>query len=229
MRRGIQVFGWALIWGGILIFGYLGWELAVTNLINSRVQAQASGELDSYFEAERQDLPQVIVSTPEDAPDEVVAFHPEVVPPEGTGFAHISVPRVGLEAVVFQGVSTDVLKLGPGHIPDTPLPGQPGNAVISGHRTTHGAPFFDFDQLRTGDRIEVETAIGPHVYEVRDSFVVQPTDVWVTDDRPGGWLTLTTCNPKFSARERLVVVAELVAGPNLAYIDALAGQLEGVS
>jgi sortase (surface protein transpeptidase) len=48
--------------------------------------------------------------------------------------------------------------------------------------------------------------------------IVAPTDVWVTDPRPGGWLTMTTCNPKFSARERLIVVAEMVGGPNLDYV-----------
>ena len=62
---------------------------------------------------------------------------------------------------------------------------------------------------RTGDRIEVETALGHHVYEVRDSFVVEPTDVWVADDRSGGWLTLTTCNPKFDNYQRLIVHAVL--------------------
>ena len=93
--------------------------------------------------------------------------------------------------------------------------------MISGHRTAYGRPFFDFDLLKFGDRIEIETAIGIHIYEVRDSFIVKPTDVWVTDDREGGWLTLTTCNPKFSARERFIITAELISGPNAAYISFL--------
>jgi sortase A len=134
-----------------------------------------------------------------------------------------------LDAVVFEGVSVDTLTKGPGHMPGTPVPGQPGNSVISGHRTTYGRPFFDFDQLGPGDRIELETAIGLHVYEVRESFVVEPTDVWVVDDRPGAWLTLTTCNPKFSARERLIITAELVQGPNLVYVESLEGRLDSLS
>jgi sortase A len=89
---------------------------------------------------------------------------------------------------------------------------------LSGHRTTYGRPFFDFDLLEVGDEIEMETAIGVHTYAIREIQVVQPTDVWVTDDRPGGWLTLTTCEPKFSARQRLVVFAEMVDGPNLEFI-----------
>jgi sortase A len=96
--------------------------------------------------------------------------------------------------------------------------------VVSGHRTTYGAPFGNLDELVAGDRIEVETAIGTHVYEVREApdrcrdedglCVVTPTDLWVTEPRPGSWLTFTTCHPKFSARRRLIVFAELVAGPN---------------
>jgi sortase A len=139
------------------------------------------------------------------------------------------VPKLGLDAVVFEGVTRETLTQGPGHMPNTPLPGQPGNAVISGHRTTYGRPFFDFDLLQPGDRIEVETSIGTHVYVVRENLIVAPTDVWVTDDKAGGWLTLTTCNPKFSARERLIISAEMVEGPNLAYIKDLEGRLAGVS
>jgi sortase A len=106
-------------------------------------------------------------------------------------------------------------------MPATPLPGQPGNAVISGHRTTYGRPFFDLDQLVAGDTIGVETALGMNIYAIREIIVVAPTDVWVTDPINGAWLTLTTCNPKFSAAERLVVQAELVDGPNLGYVQAI--------
>jgi sortase A len=67
--------------------------------------------------------------------------------------------------------------------------------------------------------VEVETSIGTHVYEIREIDVVLPTDVWVVDPRSGGWLTMTTCEPKFSARQRLVVWAELVAGPNFDFIE----------
>jgi sortase A len=111
-------------------------------------------------------------------------------------------------------------------MPWTPVPGQPGNAVVSGHRTTYGAPFFDVDLLEPGDTIEVETVIGRHVYAVRESIIVAPTDVWVTDPRPGAWLTITTCTPRFSARQRLIVFAELVEGPNLAYVASLGTERE---
>ena len=147
----------------------------------------------------------------------------ESPPPEHEAFALIRIPSIErLEEGwnVVEGVRRRDLKTGAGHMPWTPLPGQPGNSVISGHRTTYGAPFQELDTLVAGDRIEVDTALGTHVYEVRESIIVKPTEVWVTEPRAGAWLTLTTCDPKFSARQRLVVFAELVAGPNAAVILA---------
>ena len=64
-------------------------------------------------------------------------------------------------------------------MPTTPLPGQPGNAVIAGHRTTYGAPFHEFDELVPNDLIEVETALGVHTYAVRETIIVKPTEIWV--------------------------------------------------
>jgi sortase A len=75
--------------------------------------------------------------------------------------------------------------------------------------------------MELGDSIEVETALGIHTYEVREMQVVKPTDVWVADPREGSWLTLTTCHPKFSARQRLVVTAELISGPNYWVIEVM--------
>jgi sortase A len=209
----VQILGWTLIWSGIFLFGYVGWLVFGTDLVNARVQEEAVADLEQHFEiAEMPEIEEVVVE--EDVIERVL----EDTPAADTGFARIRVPRVGLDAVVFEGIGTETLAKGPGHMPGTSLPGQPGNAVISGHRTTHGRPFHDFDLLVPGDMVEIETAIGTHVYEVRESFIVAPTDVWVTDQRDGGWLTLTTCNPKYSARERLIVTAELVSGPNAEYV-----------
>jgi len=216
VRRNVQIIGWTLIWSGIFIFGYLGWQLYGTDVLNARVQAEAMSTLERRMAG-----PGTPVVEEVEEEGVVVEHVLEDVPGEGVGFAMLRVPKVGLEAVVFEGVTTPTLAHGPGHMPGTPLPGQPGNAVISGHRTTHGRPFHDFDQLVVGDRVEVETGIGIHVYEVRESFIVAPTDVWVTDSKPGAWLTLTTCNPKYSARERLIVTAELVSGPNVEYVQHL--------
>ena len=227
MRYRVQVIGWALIWSGLFVFGYLGWQIFVTDLINAGVQREAAGELEVTLDEveatpEQVDRDEFLGETEEPPFEipEVVDYFPEEAVGVGESFAFLTIPRIGLDSVVvYEGVDRETLKMGPGHMERTPLPGQPGNAVISGHRTTYGRPFFDFDLLEIGDRVEVETATGTHIYEVRETIVVEPTDVWVTDPRPGGWLTMTTCNPKFSARERLIVFAEMVDGPNLDYIN----------
>jgi sortase A len=225
VRRRIQIIGWTLIWSGVFVLGYAGWELYVTDFLNGRIQTEAQSTVVDKLAQSRSDLPPV---EQVDAEAEQVEFHREDLPDPGDEFAVLRVDRLGLEAVVFEGVDRETLKKGPGHMPGTPLPGQPGNAVLSGHRTTYGRPFFDFDQLLPGDLIEVETAIGMNVYEVRSTEIVGPTDVWVAADRPGGWLTLTTCHPKFSARQRLIVFAELVDGPNIDYVRVLGERLAGL-
>jgi sortase A len=149
----------------------------------------------------------------------------ELAPAEGEPIGRIEIPAIELDWVVVEGVEKEDLDKGPGHMPWTPVPGQIGNAGISGHRTTHGAPFNRIDLLEPGDEIHVTTLTGTHVYEVIGSLVVLPDDVWVSLHRDGAWLTLTTCNPKGSSRERLVVFGKLVEGPNL---DAVRARYEGI-
>ena len=153
---------------------------------------------------------------------EATVFGPPPPPPEGgDAIAQLRIPAIGVDKVVVEGVGTNALKDGPGHYPGTPLPGQPGNAAIAGHRTTYGAPFYDLDGLEENDLIYVTTAQGSFQYRVTESFVVSPSDVWVLDNTDDDRLTLTTCHPRFSARERLVVVAALI-GP-AASIDPSTG------
>ncbi|HEX9762873.1 MAG TPA: sortase [Acidimicrobiia bacterium] len=229
MRRRLQILAWTLIWSGVFVFGYLGWQLFGTDLLTRGAQAAAQTDLEETIDAstptvETVDLSGLIEQLPPGAP-ESVEFTAETAPGTGEPFAFLRIPKIGADHVVFEGVDVETLKSGPGHMAGTPVPGQSGNSVISGHRTTYGRPFFDFDLLVAGDRIEVESLAGTHVYEVREILLVKPTDVWVTDPLPGGWLTLTTCHPKFSARERLVIRAELIEGPNFSYIQVHASGL----
>ncbi len=238
----LKVAGWSMIGVGSLILLFLGYQLLFTNLLTARAQSAASSALSERFEELRVAEPDEVVVVPtlppdtEEPPDddgtppptnavtpqaEPISYFPEDNPEIGTELGRILIPRLDLDKVIVEGVDRGELKRGPGHMPWTPMPGQAGNAVISGHRTTYGAPFFRLDELEPGDEILVETVVGTHTYVVRESIVVLPTDVWVTNSRPGAWLTLTTCNPRFSARQRLVIVAELVAGPNLEYAQAI--------
>ncbi|MPZ52463.1 MAG: sortase [Acidimicrobiia bacterium] len=152
---------------------------------------------------------------PTTKPEKEIRLYPEEWADDvGGPIGRISIPSVDLDVVLFAGVDTETLKKGPGAMPSTSFPGQPGNATISGHRTTYGRPFHDLEELEPGDEILVETAVGTHTYAVRRLFIVPPTGVWVTDEMAGGWLTLTACHPKYSAAQRLIVQAEMVKGPN---------------
>lgn len=222
--RIVRGVGWTSITLGLLILGFVAHQLWVTTWFAEQHQGTLSKEREEYFEdAEVSEVEFTGPGAPAPFRDpqtgELVTptLLVEASPEPNTAFALIRIPRIerlqeGWNIV--EGVRLSDLKNGAGHMPQTPLPGQPGNAVISGHRTTYGQPFHELDVLEAGDPIFVETAIGTHTYEVREVFVVEPTELWVTDPKDGAWLTLTTCNPKFSARERLIVQAELVAGPN---------------
>lgn len=228
----LRILGWTMIWSGGIILAFLAYQLVGTNFIADRAQEAAQIEVAERFEEVRDQLeadgsfpPAVVVAgtttTIAEVGDSVevprAVRYDEPVPDEGVAFGTISIPKIELEHVMMEGVDRETLKDGPGHMPWTPLPGQPGNAVVSGHRTTYGAPFYDLDLVEMGDKIVVETALGEHVFAVREIHIVAPTDVWVTDPMRGAWITLTTCHPRFSARERLVVQAELIEGPNLSY------------
>jgi len=130
-------------------------------------------------------------------------------PQNGTAVARIKIPAIGVNQVVVEGTDVGDLRKGPGHYLNTPLPGEPGNAAIAGHRTTFGAPFSRLDDLRPGDPITVTTTKGTFVYNVDTSAVVTPSQDSVLRNGGDDRLTLTTCTPKYSAAKRLVVVARL--------------------
>lgn len=239
--RGLRVLhglGWTFIYLGVLTLGFVFHQLVITTWFAQHAQSELS--LERIAQWEQTEVTEVVVVPPTettvvdsgtDSGDteaggsaQPLLLKVESEPELGKAFALIRIPK--LERLregwnVVEGVRVVDLRNGAGHMPGTAMPGQPGNAVISGHRTTWGQPFHEIDELVPGDRIEIDTALGTHVYEVRETMVVAPTDLWVTDPREGAWLTLTSCHPKFSARQRYVVVAELVAGPNYDVIEAM--------
>jgi sortase A len=231
VRRSLRVAGWVMVTVGALLVAFFAYQLVFTNVLGARSQRAAEPALEERYATAEIEVADTIPITPPTTttiPEgtttttQVVdaARYTEPTPDMGTPFGEIAIPSIGLDKVLFEGVDVPTLKKGPGHMPWTPLPGQPGNAVVSGHRTTYGAPFFDLDKVENGDEIIVTTALGTSVYAVRRTIIVAPTDVWVTEEMQGAWLTLTTCNPKYSARQRLIVQAELVEGPNYLYVEA---------
>jgi len=132
--------------------------------------------------------------------------------------ASLEVPKMELRTPLFEGVHQKVIDRGPGHWPGTPLPGQPGNSVISGHRATHGAEFADLDDLRPGDPIRVR--IGGQDRSI--TFRVQKTSIVLEEKyvdfvtrQPSSprarVLTLFACDPVYDSTHRIVVRA--VAAP----------------
>ena len=197
-RTALRGTGRTLIWAGTLILLFVAYQLWGTGLAEARSQRSLVAEFEQA------------VGTPTTAaPGQPPAPAPPA-PPEGAAIAMLTIPRIGLEKAVVQGVSVADLKKAPGHYPDTPMPGQKGNSAIAGHRTTYGGPFLDLDKLEPGDPILVTTRQGSFRYEVRESKVVRPTDVSVLAPTEDDRLTLTTCHPRYSAKERLIVVASLM-------------------
>ncbi len=165
--------------------------------------------------------PTTLSALPFLTPEAVDALYPA----DGEVLGRLFIPAIGVDKFFVEGTSVGDLKKGPGHYRSSPLPGQPGNASIAGHRTTWGQPFHDVDKLQPGDEIVVETLQGVFTYRVmaRDDgeggelghHIVSPSQVEVLDDFDDNRLTLTACHPKFSARQRIIVVAELVGEPAL--------------
>lgn len=135
-------------------------------------------------------------------------------PPVGGAVGQLWIPRIGISDTIVQGVGDAQLEQGPGHYPDTALPGEVGNVAIAGHRTTYAHPFYNLDALAAGDEIYVLTTQGYFRYTVTGSQIVSPDDTSVLDATPGkATLTLTTCNPRYSAAQRLVVTASFDGKP----------------
>jgi sortase A len=131
-------------------------------------------------------------------------------PLEGDAIARLVIPAIGVSEYVVEGTDTADLRKGPGHYPDTPLPGERGTTAIAGHRTTYGAPFRNVDDLRRGQRIRIDMPDGTFLYRVERVRIVDDQDLSVLE--PVGYrrLMLSACHPLYSAAERVIVFARQV-------------------
>jgi sortase A len=234
LARGL---GQTLITFGLVALLFVVYELWVTDIF----AAQEQNHLSEQIHEQWADAP-TVEPAPAD-PAAPAPFTPATIDVGvGQPFAVLHIPRLaggdGYSRVVVEGVAQTQLAQGPGHYIGTAMPGQQGNVAFAGHRVGRGSPFLDLDQLRPGDPVVVETADAWFVYRVlgdpaTGSFtsdpsgipgqeIVRPTDVSVISPTPGGpaagpasgaYLTLTTCHPKFSARQRLIIHARLDGAP----------------
>ena len=193
---------------GLLVLLFIPYLLWGTGLITARAQS----DLRAQFIASQRLHHEAATTRPPTTPTSPPVVAPAVsVPAPGSPVGILSIPKISLSMVVVEGTDAEQLRSGPGHYPGTPLPGETGNAAIAGHRTTYLHPFYNLDALVPGDAIDILTAQGWFVYRVTGSQSVAPTDVAVVAPTSTPVLTLTTCTPRYSASQRLVVQASLVA------------------
>jgi sortase A len=128
---------------------------------------------------------------------------------DGDTRGRILMPSVGVSEVFVEGTGAGDLRKGPGHYPDTPLPGEHGTVGIAGHRTTYGAPFRNVDELERNDRIELRMPYGRFTYRVERTRIVPPTETSVIDRVDHDRLALSACHPLYSAAKRIIVFARL--------------------
>jgi sortase A len=223
VTRVLTFVGKLLISLGVGVLMFVAWTLWGTGFFTARSQAALERRFDT--------LPDVAVQS-DIRPDGTTYKGPSrsFKPGPGDPVFKLRLPDIpddDKSFVVVQGVGIEQLKLGPGHYPSCrdgfskPLctelpevwPGERGRVIVSGHRTTYDAPFWSLDKLRKGDEIITQTKWGTFTYNVSHSEVVPPdsTDIANPAAATNAEIVLTTCNPRFSAAERLVVYGVMEA------------------
>jgi len=209
----IGVLGELFITTGVIALLFLGWQVWLGNLIEGNTQTTEALQLSQSWRDDKAEMVTVPAGREDPGPPVV-----GVAPANAVQFANLIVPRFGADYVrpIAEGVGTrDVLRVGVGHYPGTAMPGDVGNAAFAAHRTGLGSPFFDIDKLVVGDSIYVETEAGWYRYLVRGLEYVRPTGVGVLNPVPqypdaqptDRLLTLTSCNPIYTADERIILYA----------------------
>jgi sortase A len=209
LARILGAVGRTCITAGVLILLFVAYQLWGTGIRTAQAQNQLEDDFEAVLEEAVDQPTATTTTTVAGDPPTTDTIPPPEPAPEGEATARIVIPAIGVDKIVVEGVSLADLKKGPGHYPETPLPGQEGNAAIAGHRTTYGAPFHRLDELQPGDEITVTTVQGEFTYEVSETRIVSPSEVEVLEDKGDNRLTLSACHPKYSARQRIVVVSQL--------------------
>lgn len=219
VRRLAHILSIALITAGLVVLADVGITLAykepVSSIYGSIRQGEAENQLEGLEESyAAQPAVRKVVSVPRVNPRRKIAtlarrFENEVS--EGDAIGRIVAPAMdGLNMVVVQGTDTASLQKGPGHYPETPMPGEEGTVGIAGHRTTYLAPFRHIDSVKAGDKIRLEMPYAILTYRVEKTAIVDPTDVGIVKAVGYQRLVLSACHPLYSASKRYIVFARLV-------------------
>jgi sortase A len=219
--------GRTLITAGTLILAFVAYQLWGTGLQEAKAQKALSKDFAAQLAAVDQTTttsttapPSTTTTAPAEGTTPTIAVEKSEpvtqdlpLPAEGDPVAKIRIPSIGVNRTVVSGVALSQLKRGPGHYPETPLPGQKGNVAIAGHRTTYGQPFHNIDKVKKGDQIIFDTLQGTFVYEATDTIIVKPSQTEILEDKGDNRITLIACHPKYSAKERIILVGKLVGKP----------------
>jgi len=217
MARLIRILSIALVTAGLVLFVEVGLTLLYKEPLSSIYAAVQQGKAESQLDDTEASYPnpaarravERIRSRKLRMTTLARRFAKRI--DEGEAIGRLRAPDMGdLDVIVIQGTDTASLQKGPGHFPETPLPGEGSTVGIAGHRTTYGAPLRYADSVERGDRIVLEMPYGTIFYRVQKTEIVDPTDVWVVDDVGYERLVLTTCHPLYSADQRLIVFAKAV-------------------
>ena len=227
MRRAAHIASIALITAGLLVVADVGITLAYQEPLSSIYSSIKQSEKESQLktleaeflnEAETQEIQQA--STEATQQQDPEALHQDFArlaerlvneSKPGDALGRIEAPAMnGLNMVFVQGTDESSLELGPGHYPETAMPGQGRTIAIAGHRTTYLAPFRHIDSMQKGDEITLKMPYGTFVYAVQKTEIVDPSDVGVIHETGYERLVLSACNPLYSAEQRFIVFAKLV-------------------
>jgi sortase A len=227
MRRFRHILSIALITAGLLVLADVGITLAYQEPLSSIYSSIKQGEKESQLKSiESEFLTSTDVKQIKRAE---TSKDPKVRKREisvnfaklgqrlvdeskpGDALGRIEAPGMdGLNMVFVQGTDESSLELGPGHYPETAMPGQGKTVAIAGHRTTYLAPFRHIDDLKPKDKITLKMPYGTFIYSVQKSEIVDPTDVGIIHDTGYERLVLSACNPLYSATQRYIIYARLV-------------------
>jgi sortase A len=227
MRRFGHILSIALITAGVLVIADVGITLAYQEPLSSIYSSIKQGEkvsqlksIESDFltetdvkEIKKAQVRAKVTKNPRVLHQNIGKLAQRLVDESDPGDAlgRIEAPGMdGLNMVFVQGTDASSLELGPGHYPETAMPGQGKTVAIAGHRTTYLAPFRHIDSMKRGDKIYLKMPYATFTYSVQKTEIVQPTDVGIIHDTGYERLVLSACNPLYSASQRYIVFARLV-------------------